>query len=125
MCVSNDPLVELLHGKDVIAYNAGFDAGVMDRETARAFGDYQQALEWCRQIRWIDAMETYSAWVGDFSDYWGDFRWQRLGGGHRALGDCRAVLSILREMADSLTADAADTPQLQRALPTRDACEIG
>lgn len=41
----------------------------------------------------------YSDWYGDWNDYFGNYQWQPLGGGHRALGDVRAVLDRLREMA--------------------------
>ncbi|MFE7243986.1 hypothetical protein [Streptomyces sp. NPDC057580] len=46
-----------------------------------------------------DVMIPYSNWVGDWSGYWGNYSWQPLNGGHRALGDCRAVLDRLRTMA--------------------------
>lgn len=44
-------------------------------------------------------MEWYSQYVNEWSEYWGDYKWQRLGGGHDALGDCRAALDLLRRMA--------------------------
>ncbi len=45
-------------------------------------------------------MERYAAYTGEWSDDWRDYRWQRLpGGGHRALDDCRAVLTLIRLMA--------------------------
>src|SRR5258705_8012 len=50
-------------------------------------------------ITWEDAMERWSAFVGDFSQYWGNYRWQRLGGTHDAAEDCLELLSILRLMA--------------------------
>ncbi|MFE1522185.1 hypothetical protein ACFW9I_36305 [[Kitasatospora] papulosa] len=33
---------------------------------------------------------------------WGNYSWQALGGGHRALGGVRAVFDRLREMASSV-----------------------
>src|SRR5215467_13015853 len=42
--------------------------------------------------RWSCAMEQYAAWYGDYSDVFGDYKYQRLpGGDHSAAGDCRAV----------------------------------
>jgi hypothetical protein len=65
------------------------------------------AAAWMEGIRFEDVMIPYSDWVGDWSDYWGNYAWQPLyGGDHRALSDCRAVVERLREMAAS--ADRAD-----------------
>lgn len=44
-------------------------------------------------------MEWYAQWIGDWSDYWGNYRWQPLFGGHRALDDCLAALDYLKAMA--------------------------
>jgi len=107
-----DRLAFLLHDKIVVAYNSDFDSGLMHREIVRHFGENLRALEWCRKIRWDDAMEPYSAYVGDWSEYHGDFRWQRLGGGHRALGDCRVLLETLQRMAASLRPAALEQSTL-------------
>jgi DNA polymerase-3 subunit epsilon len=46
------------------------------------------------------AMQWYAQYVGEWHDYWGNYRWQRLpGGDHSALGDARATLSLLKRMA--------------------------
>jgi DNA polymerase-3 subunit epsilon len=46
------------------------------------------------------AMMFYSQFVGDWIDYRGDYKWQKLpGGDHSALGDCKATLKIIEEMA--------------------------
>ena len=46
-------------------------------------------------------MIPYSTWYGDLSDCWGEYTWQPLpNGNHRALGDCRALLEGLKEMAE-------------------------
>jgi DNA polymerase-3 subunit epsilon len=45
-------------------------------------------------------MHWYSQWIGDWNDYHGNYKWQRLpGGDHSALGDCRATLAVLKQMA--------------------------
>lgn len=46
------------------------------------------------------AMMIYARWYGDWSDYHKSYKWQRLDGGHRALGDCLATLEKLKEMAN-------------------------
>jgi DNA polymerase-3 subunit epsilon len=45
-------------------------------------------------------MRQYAAFVGEWNEYHGNYRWQRLpGGDHSALGDARATLSLLKRMA--------------------------
>jgi DNA polymerase-3 subunit epsilon len=45
-------------------------------------------------------MHWYAQFVGDWNEYHGNYKWQRLpGGDHSALGDCRATLAVLKEMA--------------------------
>ncbi|MDJ0344247.1 hypothetical protein QMK19_28990 [Streptomyces sp. H10-C2] len=44
-------------------------------------------------------MEAYAILAGEWSDFWGNYTWQRLNGGHRALADCHAVISRLVELA--------------------------
>ncbi|MFJ9893475.1 hypothetical protein ACIQPR_09085 [Streptomyces sp. NPDC091280] len=44
-------------------------------------------------------MEQYAAFFGGWHDYFGSYNWQKLGGGHRALGDTEAVFRRLEEMA--------------------------
>jgi hypothetical protein len=46
-------------------------------------------------------MEQYAVFAGQWSEYHGSYTWQRLGGGHRAGGDCLAVADRLREIADA------------------------
>jgi hypothetical protein len=64
--------------------------------------------EWMGGIEFNCAMEQYAAWCGDYSEYHGNFRWQRLNGGHRALGDCRATLDLIRGMANSKTTEESE-----------------
>ncbi|MFM9449129.1 exonuclease domain-containing protein [Streptomyces acidiscabies] len=58
----------------------------------------KQAAAWLDVMAFEDVMIPYSDWVGDYSEYHGNNRWQPLNGGHRAAGDCRAVLDCLRAM---------------------------
>jgi DNA polymerase-3 subunit epsilon len=67
------------------------------------FEQSARALEW--PLAWPFesihcAMQRYAEWYGEWNDYFGSFRWQRLeGGDHSALGDCRATLELIRKMA--------------------------
>jgi hypothetical protein len=68
------------------------------------------AAAWLETVRFEDVMLPYSEWVGDWSDYHGNYAWQSLGGGdHRALSDCRAVVETLRAMVEP--ADASPWPE--------------
>jgi DNA polymerase-3 subunit epsilon len=96
-------LVQALEGKHVLIYNAAYDLRVL-RRSARQVGIndgvYYRATPWLAGARLVTcAMLEYSAWVGEIGNY-GDYRWQKLpGGDHSALGDCRAVLDVLKRMA--------------------------
>jgi hypothetical protein len=107
-------LTHLLHKKQVVTYNAEFDSGVLWREVYRWVlnegaptpeGESREAFAlrgasaWCKKVRWHCAMELYAVWAGDWSDYWGNYKWIPLGGDHTALGDARACLAVLHEMA--------------------------
>lgn len=103
-------LAAVLAGRRVIIYNKTYDVGILAFELRRLFadaGDGREALvaAWMAQAGFEDAMEPYSDWVGEWNDYHGNYRWQRLNGGHRALGDCLAVIECLHAMARSASAD--------------------
>ncbi|GAA2110795.1 3'-5' exonuclease [Streptomyces synnematoformans] len=123
-------LERVLEGKRCLIYNDVYDLGRLRHEltlhhldhAARASASTttagagavaeevrEQALAAARTraAAWVDALHVedvmgpYSDWVGDWNDYWGNNEWQALRGGHRAAGDCRAVLDCLRAMKRS------------------------
>jgi DNA polymerase III alpha subunit (gram-positive type) len=100
--------VEAVRLKRILAYNAGFDAGVIFHMCAL------HALAGTAN-RWFDVMDPYAAWVGEWNDHEASYQWQPLpGGGQRALEDCRAALDLLRLMArqeETITADVVDDPE--------------
>jgi len=77
----------------------------------------RQLLSWltigCRRLAEFEQQRAYifgaagatpgllgsSAMSARWNSTLGDYTWQRLGGGHRAAGDCRTVIERLREMA--------------------------
>jgi DNA polymerase III epsilon subunit-like protein len=93
-------LFAAIRGKRVLVYNLGYDLARLEYEFSRlgaAAGSWTAVrTTW---TKWEDAMVPYSDWYGEEDDWHGGYRWQRLGGGHRALGDCRAVIDVLKAMA--------------------------
>ncbi len=103
------PLLKALGDKDLVIYNADFDLRLL-RQSFRTKGIYFAfPTSDRRQCRITPgggsihcAMKWYSQFIGDWNDYHNDYKWQKLpGGDHSALGDCRATLSIIREMAEN------------------------
>ena len=88
-----EPLEGAIGNKTVIAYNAEFDAR-MYVQTYRLAGGFLHRGDWeC-------IMLEYAKYVGEWNDYYQNYRWQPLPGGtHSALGDCFATLKVLRAMA--------------------------
>ncbi|MBZ0315587.1 MAG: 3'-5' exonuclease [Anaerolineae bacterium] len=102
-------LYEALHGKHVVIYNEAFDLPLLTATRQEwycpSFG-YEQSS--C-------AMLWYAQFCGDWSSYFQSYRWQPLpGGDHSALGDARATLEVLREMAASLN---EKTQEKNHAMP--------
>lgn len=100
-----DDLLVLLRGRRIVTYNADFDSGILQNELARLAGGFARGWDAARAVmrqqHWRCAMTLYAAYVGEYSDYHGSYRWQPLAGGdHTALGDCRACLETLRRMAE-------------------------
>lgn len=91
----------LLAGRTVIIYNADYDLRLL-HQSAKASMPEQVVLgnPAFDAASYECAMHWYSVWVGDWSDWHGSYRWQRLpGGDHSALGDCKATLRAIWHMA--------------------------
>lgn len=85
---------DALNGSPVVVYNAAYDGRMLAGDCQR---DNIPAPDW---RAWECAMQQYARFVGEWNDYHQSFRWQKLpGGDHSALGDCRATLAIIQEMA--------------------------
>lgn len=103
------PILKSVGKRDVVIYNAEFDLKLI-RQSLRPYG-IQLAFPTSdrRQCRIFPnggsihcAMLQYSRYIGEWNDSKGDYQWQSLpGGDHSALGDCRATLGIIRQMAAS------------------------
>ena len=98
-------LRELLSAKTVVIYNSAFDVRLME-QSAQARGLTYEIPIFAGEYKC--AMEEYSAWVGDWSSYHRNYRFQRLpGGDHTALGDTRACLALIKRMAGELNSELA------------------
>lgn len=95
-------LAAAVQGRRVLVYNLSYDDGRLRHELG-LLG--QGATAGLAASSWEDAMVPYSDWYGDWSEYWGNYSWQPLNGGHRALGDCLAVIDCLKAMARSRCAE--------------------
>ncbi len=90
-----DTLTRIVDGKIVVVYNAAYDRRLLNQSASRL-----PLPEPLLPVRWECAMLKYAEWVGEWNDYHGSFRWQKLkGGDHSALGDCIATLETIRKMA--------------------------
>jgi DNA polymerase III epsilon subunit-like protein len=87
-------LAEVLRDKVAIAFNSDFDEGILYHEARR----YE--LPPLPVQRWRCAIQVYAVFVGDWSEYHGNYRWYPLpNAAHHAAADCRATLALLRSMA--------------------------
>lgn len=120
-------LTRVLSGRRVVIYNAAFDTTILRTELHRHFQIEQPPLEieelvpagegiphpaaraWMKAVRAECAMQWYAQWYGDWNHSWG-YAWQPLGGGHRAVEDCRALLDRIRTMTETPTPRHADQP---------------
>jgi len=106
-------VLPLVSGKDVIIYNASYDFGMLhnsDRINELPAVFYNEVFTpYC-------AMLWFAEWWGDWNDYRGSYRWQKLTdaadslaipvvNAHGALGDClmtiKVIEAVLAELADN------------------------
>ncbi|GAB5490320.1 MAG: hypothetical protein Phog2KO_05350 [Phototrophicaceae bacterium] len=90
-------LKSIIEGKRLITYNFDFDYSHLCRACIE--NDLPE-------IKPLDssgcAMTWYAQWYGDYSNWWGNYKWQPLyGGDHTALGDCLATLETIKQMASN------------------------
>ncbi|MGW5216179.1 3'-5' exonuclease [Streptomyces sp. NPDC004051] len=82
-------LRKVTRGRIICAYGAEYDRTVVLKDVERA-GKKPMHLE--PEGNWYCLMQAYADWLGVR-------RWLRLGGGHRAAGDCEAAQQVLIEMS--------------------------
>lgn len=104
-------LADIVRDGLVVSYNAPFDCRMIvqsllgsepiDLDSWR----YINADDVQRRWQWTCAMQVYAEYVGEWSRRHGNYRYQRLPRaegetGHSAIGDCRSVLTLIRQMAE-------------------------
>lgn len=89
-------ILRVLTGARVVIYNANFDTGRLWYDCQRC--DLPQLEKLFKSVEC--AMLKYAAWYGEWNSHHKSFKWQRLNGGHRALGDCLATLELIKKMAE-------------------------
>lgn len=97
-----------LYGRHVVAYNVGFEQGMIAGEIAR------HRLPALKAGRWSCAMLNYARYKGDWNSKFNNFRWHSLSNAviqqgltvdhaHSALGDCRMTLALIQRMAEQVS----------------------
>jgi DNA polymerase-3 subunit epsilon len=93
-------LRDILNGKLVIAYNAEFEKQMFIQTYAKIPQEFRKADD--LQLTLQCAMDEYSHFVGEWNDYHNDYKWQKLPRAtHNVIGDCLAVLNLIKEMANT------------------------
>ncbi|SER92868.1 3'-5' exonuclease [Actinokineospora terrae] len=100
-------LDSLLRGKLVIAWNASFDQSRLRAEHHHVHPGVAEP-DWLARP-WQCAMLQHAEWAFDGTSGARPRR-HRLEGGHRAVGDCQAVWTRIREMAGSCPAPPGRVP---------------
>lgn len=87
-------LSKICRDKTILIYNSRYDMGVL-RNACQSSG-IPAIADFANEC----VMIQYAKWFGDWNEKRRSYKWQKLeGGDHSALGDCRATLEVIREMA--------------------------
>ena len=100
-------LQELVTGRNVIVYNAGYDVTMLYRSVEAA---NMPCVEWNKIATWHCAMETFAEVYGEWNSYRQNYKWQKLAtacsyykievvDAHTALSDCMMTLEVCKAMA--------------------------
>lgn len=98
-------LVPLLGNQNVITYGMEYDRRLIHQSGAM----WGISNTWTRDINWLCAMEWYAPVYGEWNEYRGNYKWQKLTSAcayegvevsraHSALGDCRMTLALLQSV---------------------------
>jgi DNA polymerase-3 subunit epsilon len=87
--------IKIIKGKTVLIYNAEFDIRLLMQTVDQDGFSLKNFYAEC-------VMKAYSVFIGEWSNHHNDFKFQKLrGGNHSAIGDCKATIQVIKEMADA------------------------
>jgi len=97
---------QILDGKLLVVYNATYDRKMM-HQTAERWE--LPKIEWKEICEWHCAMEAFAEFYGEYNEYRGNYRWQKLvvaarhcelptDDAHDALADCLMTLGVVKHM---------------------------
>lgn len=103
-------ILPMLTNTNVIVYNAVYDRKML-HQSAEAAG--LGRTDWKGLSPWWCAMEAFAEIYGEWNEYRGNYKWQRLStacsyynipvvGAHGALADCLMTLAVCKKMAEAL-----------------------
>ena len=109
-CLPIEQINALLAGREIIVYNASYDMAMLYR-SVRAL--QAPTIQWRSVANWYCAMEHFAEIYGEWNDYRGNYKWQRLStacayynipvvGAHGALADCLMTLAVCQKMAEAV-----------------------
>jgi len=88
--------LEALGNKTLITYNAKFESRMVSQTLN------QEGSRFRKEWNGWDAMIAYSVYVGEWSEFYQDYKYQKLpGADHTAIGDCKATLDVIHKIANS------------------------
>lgn len=105
-------LIKATRDKILIGYNLSFGTRIIGQTGQR----YSSGIIWGPMAGVVglpgDVMEQFAAFYGDWNDYYGSYRWQKLTtaaahfglsvvGAHGAVADALLTLAIVRKMAET------------------------
>lgn len=108
-------VMNLLAGRNVVVYNAEYDMRLM-MQSGRADSSTYEVI-WHQHAKFWCAMNVFSPIYGEWNDYHGNYRWQKLTtaaryfrvpitNAHSALGDCLMTLGVVQAMVSGGRRDA-------------------
>lgn len=111
------PKIEaILTGQNVLIYNAVYDRKMMHKSAER---HSMPKTEWKEIAKFFCVMEAYAEFYGDWNDYRGSYKWQRLStaaasarhipnAAHSALGDCITTWHVVKMLLEMNPEDYED-----------------
>ncbi len=101
-------LESALKDKEIVVYNADYDRRLVWQSIEAA--DASRRFNWLYYCPWIDVMEPYAEFYGQWHDYFQSYTWQSLTNAchqqniivedaHAAIGDCRMTLALIQKIA--------------------------